>query len=434
MKPFKISVSMLRTMTVMAFVVACLTYVGYLYAQAGGRLPGFNPTSGYTVSFDVDHVANLVTYADVQEAGVPVGKVAALDRVSPDRVRVVMTLEQVAIPLHEGVTAQISEKSLAGQPVVVLADGTGPAIADGTVLADSAVKPSVQLRDVLASFDKPTRDALGGVVRSLGQSTGGRQQDISSLAGGLADIGGNGATALDAIAAQSGDLEQISLQLNQIFDALDTGHGEIAQLVSSADQVSAATAGQRPALEASMRKLPDVLGSATTASAGISSLAHSLSPVAADLRKAAPDLDDALNQLPQRSADLRGLLPTLRSVLGHAPATLDKVPDVSEKAQDFIPPAVSLLRDLNPALRYLKPYGLDISQLFTSFGAASHHYGDDGVSYIYFRPYFTAETAKPNPLKLPNSLFPSNPYPSPGGLRDLKPFVGNYPHVKRDPG
>ncbi|MDT7685150.1 MAG: phospholipid/cholesterol/gamma-HCH transport system substrate-binding protein [Pseudonocardiales bacterium] len=430
----RISSSVFRTATLVAFAVACVTFAGYLYAQAGGTLPGFNRTSGYTVSFDVDQVANLVTYADVQEAGVPVGKVDALNRVSPDRVRVVLTLEPVATPIHQGATVQISEKSLAGQPNVVLVDGTGPAFPDGTVLPASSVKPSVQLRDVLASLDKPTRDALGGVVRSLGQSTDGRQTDVSSLAEGLADIGGNGATALDAIAAQSGDLEQISRQLNQIFDSLDTGQGQIAQLVSSADRLSAATAGQRPALEATVRKLPGVLDSATTASGGISQLSGALSPVAADLRRAAPDLDDALNRLPESSADLRDLLPTLHSVLDHAPATLDKVPDFGSEARDFIPPTVSLLRDLNPALRYLRPYGLDISQIFTDFGAAYHHYGEDGGSYIYLRPFFTTGSVRPDPIKYPAFLQPSNPYPAPGGLRNLKPFTGQYPRVERDGG
>jgi phospholipid/cholesterol/gamma-HCH transport system substrate-binding protein len=420
-------------MTLIAFAAACLTFAGYLYTQAGGTLPGLNRAKDYRVSFEVDQVANLVNFSDVQIAGVPVGKVETLDHVSPDRIRIMMVLDAAATPLHQGVIAQISEKSLAGQPVVVLVDGTGPALADRAVLPDSAVKAAVQLRDVLASLDKPTRDALGGVVRSLSQATDGRQGDISALSAGLARIGGNGRTALDAIAAQSQDLEQISQQLNQIFDALDTGQGQIAQLVASSDRLTAATAAQRPALEASMRTLPGLLDSATTASDGISRVSHSLSPVAADLRKAAPDLNDALSQLPEVSSDLRGLLPSLHSVLDDAPDTLNKVPDFGKQARDFFPPAAGVLRDLNPALRYLKPYGLDMSQFFVNFGSAFHHYTDDGVGYIWLRPIFTAETVRPDPLKLPRSLFPTNPYPAPGGLKDLKPFTGTYPRVERDP-
>jgi len=428
-----ISKPVFRTATLIAFVAACATFSGYLYAQAGGPLPGFG-SKRYSASFDVPEVSNLVTFADVQEAGVPVGKVAALDRISPDAIRIVMDLDSVAAPLHQGVTVQISEKSLAGQPSVKLVDGAGPEIPNGTVLPASAVKPPVTLRDVLASLDRPTRDALGGTIRSLGQSTDGRQADVSALAAGLASIGDHGDTALDAIAAQSGDLEQISQQLGQVFDALDVGQGQIAQLVSSADRLSAATAGQRPALEASLRKLPGVLDSTKTASGDISDLSHALSPVASDLRKAGPDLNDALDDLPDDSEALRHLLPTLHSVLDDAPDTLHRVPDLGEQARDLFPPAVDALRDVNPILRYLKPYGLDITQIFTNFGGAFHHYGDDGGAYVYLRPIFGVGSLHPDPIKYPGFIQPSNPYPAPGGLRDLKPFTGSFPRVERDGG
>jgi len=430
----RISVPVFRTATLIAFVLACVTFVGYLYAQAGGSLPGFSRVRGYAVSFDTDDLANLVPFADVQSAGVPVGKVATVTRVADDRMRLVLSLDRGLTPLHEGATVQISEKSLAGQPAVQLVDGTGPAIPDGTVLPAASVKPSVRLRDVLASLDKPTRDGLGGVVRSLSQGTDGRAADLSGVMAGLADVGRNGDTALDALADQSTDLEQVSQQLDQIFDALDAGQGQIAQLVSSADRLSAATAGQRPALEASMRRLPGVLDSASTASGDISRLSHALSPVASDLRRAAPDLNDALDRLPDASSALRDVLGPLHRVLDNAPDTLDRVPDFGDRARDLFPPAVDLLRDLNPALRYLEPYGPDIAQIFTNFGGAFHHYGDDGGAFVYLRPLFTAESFRPDPITLPRSLFPANPYPGPGGLADPRPFTGRYPRVERDGG
>lgn len=430
----RISRTTYRTVTVLSFILACLAWTGYLYAQAGGKIPGVNTGRGYTISFDTDNLQNLVPYSDAEEAGVPVGKVATLTRISPDTIRVVLTLDDTVGPLHEGATVQISEKSLAGQPYVKVTDGTGPPIAPDTVLPASMVKPSVTLRDVLASLDKPTRQALGGVIRSLGQSTAGREHDISNLMAGFSDVGHNGGTALDAVAAQSADLEQVSQQLQQIFEALDVGSGQIAQLVSSADRLTVATAGQRPALEASLRTLPGALDSATVASAHISQLSHALGPVAEDLRRAAPDLNDALDELPDASLELRSLLPPLHAVLGRAPATLDEVPDFDDSARAFFPPAVNVLRDLDPALRYLKPYGLDIAQFFTHFGAVFHHYGDDGLSYVYVRPVVNPEAVRPDPVKLPNSLYPSNPYPGPGGLRDLRPFTGTYPRVERDGG
>jgi phospholipid/cholesterol/gamma-HCH transport system substrate-binding protein len=420
-----------RTATLAAFVVACLVFTGYLYGQAGGRLPGFR-TSTYTVSFEVPQVNNLVTYADVLEAGVLVGKVSSLTRDTADSVRITLRLDSVAAPLHRGATVQLSEKSLAGQPAVRLVDGTGPELPDGTLLSPADVLAPVTLRDVLASLDKPTLDALGGSIRSLGQGLDGRGPDVAAMTAGLSDIGNNGDTALDAVAAQSEDLSAISQQLNQVFDAMDTGQGQIVHLVSTANRLAMATAGQRPAVEDAMRQLPGVLASADAASVGVSRLAHGFSPVAADLRQAAPDLNESLDRLPGVTSDLRRLLPTLHSVLDHAPDTLHRVPRFGSRARDVFPAGVDVLRDLNPMLRYLKPYGADITQIFTAFGAAFHHYSDDGASYIYLRPYFTGGSLRPDPVNYPGFVQPSNPYPAPGGLRDLKPFRGKYERIERD--
>jgi phospholipid/cholesterol/gamma-HCH transport system substrate-binding protein len=431
----KISAAGFRTLTLVAFVLAIATLTGYLYAQAGGYLPGFTKTRDYRVSIDVDTVANVVPFADVQIAGVPVGKVATVSRPSNNMVRLELALDEVASPVHQGVTAQIGEKALTGQPMVRLVDGTGPAVSSGTVLPPSAVKPAVQIRDVLAGLDKPTRDALGGVVRSLSESTDGRSADLSGVMAGLSDIGKNGDTALDALAAQSADIEQVSRQLEQVFDALDTGQGQIAQLVSGADRLTAATAGQRPALEATLRKLPPVLDSATEASGDIADLSGALAPIAADLREAAPDLNAALDQLPEASRDLRRVLPPLRAVLDAAPPTLHRVPRFGKEARETFPPAIDLLRDLNPALRYLKPYGREIATTFVNFGGGMHHYGDDQASFAYLKPNFGGETPlRPGPLKLPESIYGRNPYPAPGAVNDRKPFTGTYPRVERDGG
>lgn len=432
MKMLRMSGPTGRTAALLGFVFACVVFAGYLYVQAGGRLPIVGSFGQYQVSFDVPDVGNLVTFADVQQAGVPVGKVAALNRVGSDAVRIVLALDPVATPIHQGATVQIGEKSLAGQPEVELVDGIGPAYQDGSVLPASAVKPAVTLRDVLASLDQPTRQALRGVVRSFDEGVDGRAHDVSGIAAGLADIGNNGDTALDALAAQSDDLEQISQQLSQIFDALDTGQGQIMQLVSSGNRLSRATAGQRPALEASLRKLPGLLDNTTAASADISRLAQAFAPVAADLRQAAPDLNDALGKLPPTSSDLRHLLPTLNTVLDDAPDTLNRVPNFGKDARDVFPAGVSVLRDLNPTLRYLKPYGLDIATFFTNFGDAIHHYADDGGSSLYVRPIVSPGAIKMNPVKLPRVLLDKNPFPAPGGMRDLKPFSGAYPRLERD--
>jgi phospholipid/cholesterol/gamma-HCH transport system substrate-binding protein len=267
-------------------------------------------------------------------------------------------------------------------------------------------------------------------------STDGRGRDLSSVMAGLADLGRNGNSALDAIAAQSADLRQLSTELTKVFDALDTGQGEIVDLVSNANKLTAATAGQKSNLEDTVRKLPPLLRAASSASQQLDRASGALAPIAVGLRTAAPDLNQALLQLPATSAELRRSLPPLQSVLHRAPRTLNKVPDFGDATRGLIPPTINLLLDLNPALRYIKPYGRDIVQLFTNFGASFHHYAADGAAYAYFRPIFQPLSVRAQSIKLPNGPLTNqvNPYPGPGGLTDLRPFTGTYPRVERDGG
>ncbi|MBB6374257.1 phospholipid/cholesterol/gamma-HCH transport system substrate-binding protein [Pseudonocardia eucalypti] len=430
----KISAPVYRTVTLLAFVLGIAALTGYLYANAGGYVPGFSKQRDYKVAFDVPTVANVVPFVDVYTAGVPVGKVDAIDRVANDKIRLTLALDDAVAPLHEGTKVQISEKSLTGQPMVRIEPGTGPnTYPSGTVLPESAVKPTVQLRDVLASLDKPTRDALGGVVRQLSTGTDGRQQDISGIMAGLSDLGRNGDTVLQSLSDQSADLEKVSRQLSSVMDAADVGQGQIAQLVSSADRLTSATAGQRPALEAAMRKLPGVLDSATAASDDISDISHALRPIARDLRDAAPDLSEALDDLPDATHDLRRAMGPLDDILDDAPPTLHRTGKFKDETHDFLPPATSVLKDLNPALRYIRPYGKEITAFFTNFGGTLHYFDPDGEISVRLKPYVGARSLRPNPIKMPSSIFIKNPYPAPGSYdKPLKPFTGEFPRIHRD--
>lgn len=420
-----------RTAVLIAFTAGCLGFLGYLYAQAGGALP-FVRADQYRVSFDVEQVGNVVQFADVFESGVRVGKVERLDRQADQTVRVTLTLDPIATPLHQGTTVEIIERSLLGQPAITLVDGTGAAYPDGTLLPRQAVHPPVTLRDVLASFDAPSRAALGGTLRELGAGTEDRQPEVAALARGLTGIGDKGDIVLAELAAQSNDLSQVSRQLARVFDALDVGQGQIADLVSGADRLSRATAGQRPALEATLRTLPGVMDSATAASGDISRLGNALGPVAADLRRSAPDLNDALRQMPDATADVRHLLPPLRDALDHAPDTLHRVPDFSDRAHELLPVGVDALREFNPIARYIKPYGHEIAAVFSNFGNALGRFGDDGASYLWVKLAPGVGSVRTVPLDAPQSLAPRNPYPAPGSLRDMRPFAGTYPRVHRD--
>ncbi|AIJ23307.1 MlaD family protein [Amycolatopsis methanolica] len=425
----------LRLTLVLAFVLACVVFLAFLLAQAGAKVPLMSGSRDYRVSVRVADVDNLVPFSDVRIAGIDCGKVAALTR-EGDQIRLDLELNSTAAPLHEGVTVQVSEKSLAGQSYLRLVDGAGAELPSGTTLPASAVKPSVQLHDVLASLDQPTRDALGATLRSLGQATQGSANDISRTMIGLAELGRDGHTALDAIAAQSEDLKALMTQSTTLLDALDTGQGEIASLVSDASRLTQATSAQRQAVEDALRQLPGVLDSTQLAADRFRTISGSLAPVAADLKQAAPDLNTALLTLPAATRDLRGLLPSLGVTLDRAPATLQRIPTAGGDLRALAPTVRSVLRDVNPMLRYLEPYGRDISAFFAGFNAVWAYKAEDGLTVLRLAAVNLTSQVLKTGLPLPTDVGPlrkSNPYPLPGMSATPTFNAGPYPRVEQDP-
>lgn len=422
-----------RLISVGGFVALFVGGFLYFWTGSGGDLPGITDRGRYEVSFMTDDVKNLRTTGDVSIAGVIVGEVKD-QTIENGKTRVLLSLDRSAAPLHEGATVRVGVKSIVGQSYVDVVDGKGPEIAEDSTLPDSAVREAVDIDELLATLDPKTRRELTGTVRSLGVATDGAGEDLSRLMSGLGDLGREGYTAVDAIAAQSSDLKAFIREATTLLDALDTGRGQIATVVGDARRLTEATSGQRGSIEDTMRTMPHLLASAKVATGRLGELSGSLAPVAADLRRAAPDLSTALVQVPAVSRDLRGLVPALDDTLAAAPATLDRVPTFSADVRAFIPSAQAALRDVNPMLAYLKPYGVDLGAMFASFGASMDVVAENGIRPIRVSPILNSRSFAGNPLPLTlDPLHWNNPYPKPGRAGDPAPFEGKYPRVERDP-
>lgn len=420
----------IRLVVLTLFIVGCAGAFGYLWVNSGGKLPVVTQR-GYQVSMNFPSVSNLVYDSDVMMAGVKIGKVDQIEA-QGNHAHVVVQLDS-NFPLHQGASITARQKTLIEETYLDIADGPGAPMADGSNLPDSAAKPAVELNDVLTSLDAPTRQALSGTIQSLGTGTEGRHDDISATLQGLGDLGRNGHTVLDAVSAQSQDLQHLTGATATLLTALDTRQGQIAQLVTDADTLTNATAGDAADLQSVMRQLPGLLDSTRNASGELTNLSVALQPVAANLKTAAPQLDTALQQLPATASDLRGLLPSLNGVLDRAPDTLRRVPIVSTDLDQTVASANVALGDVNPMLAYIQPYGHDVAAFFTNFAQALNRGDINGKTLRIFMVY-NEQAVKGLPINTNvGPLNKSNAYPPAGGSANPGPFTGTYPRVRKDP-
>ncbi len=416
---------------VLAIIALCVGGFAFLWTQAGGGVP---PVSGpYTVTFSTTDVKNLAPLGDVRIAGVKVGQVATQE-VSGDRARVTLSIDEEIAPLHQGATVRVGLKSVIGQQFVEIVDGRGPALDAGSTLGPDSVVPAVDIDELYATFDADTRAALSGTLRSLGPTVEDRQAEINQLADGLTRLGDEGYTAVDAIAAQGDDLRRLMTDLTQVIAALDTGRGQLADVVSQAQDIAGAAASQRSDLETSVRLLPRVVASADDALDSIDALNDDLSPVADDLRDAAPSLNNALKHLPPASAALKDLVPPLDQALATASPTLQHVPSTSTTLRGLVPVADSLLRDVNPMVAYLEPYGTDLGAFFGNFGAAIERKVENGIRPMHLAGVVNPAAVRGIPFPTGN-LLPQvtyNPYPKPLAADSTGQWTGTYPRIERE--
>lgn len=420
----------LRNAAVGGFAALAVALFGIMWVNMGGEIPLI--TGGYRAIATFDDVQNLAYDSDIREAGVPIGKVRDIRR-ADGRVDVVMEIRGAAHPVHEGATVRLRPKTLVEETYIELVDGDGPEIPDGGRLADDAEQTSVQLDDVLNALDDETRTDARQLIRSLGDITGGTEDDLARLLGGLGQLGREGGTVLDVLSAQGDDLRGLVAETTQLLALLDTGEGQIGRLVTAADSVSNATASSRDALTSTMSGLPAVVGAAGDAAEPLDELTQSLAPVARDLRAASGDLNGALTALPPLTADLRALLPDLDAALQAAPATLGEVPPVSGLLRDLLPEAEIALADLNPMLGYLEPYGPDVAAFFTNFGQALGM-ADANGHYLRAFVILNEQSFKSWPLSTNEvGVFDhSNAYPKPGQSAQPGPFEGEYPRIEEE--
>ena len=421
----KFSIERKKLLILVAFGASCLMVIGGLL-----KLSGVKVSEPYQVSVVASDVDNLVARGRVRIAGVTVGYVETAE-VTPQGAKAVISVFPEYAPLHEGVTVRVGNRSLVEETYLELKDGTGPALPSGASLPPKAVRTSTQLRDILHSLDRPTRESLRALVRSSGAATVGTRKQMDRILAGLGGLGREGVTAVDAIAAQSEDLRSLTRDTTTILQALDAGQRQIATLVDNADRLSAASGRQRTAIAATMQRLPGVLASARVAGDELTELAGSLQPVARNLRVAAPQLSSSLERLPAVTRDLRSLVPSLDNMLDSAPETLDRVPRFADDMRgDLIPSSRDILQDVNPVLGYVKPYGPEIAAFLANFNAILN-YKDEGGNH-YWRTFLAFNDSSVTGAKVV-ALTYYNPISPAGSGGRPGPFKGGFPRLERQP-
>jgi phospholipid/cholesterol/gamma-HCH transport system substrate-binding protein len=318
-----------------------------LLALAGAALWVTGGDAGHPLSARFGDVRGLVDGAPVRIAGLPAGEVTeiALDEHGMPVVRM-----RLDAPLHEGARAAVRLASLSGENnrYVALADGAGPELADGAVLALADTRSPVEFDEALQALGPRERADLKAVLGGLRAATAGRGEALAVTLERSARTLAGAADAARQVTADGPALRTLVRASAQVSSALADGRGRLGAAARSVSELLHTTATESAAVGATVAALP---GAFDGAGAALAETRRAIAPLRALVRAARP----GLGELAGASRELDPLLAGARPVLARARLLAAHAPDDLRALSGLVAHARPLLGALGPVLERMGP-------------------------------------------------------------------------------
>jgi phospholipid/cholesterol/gamma-HCH transport system substrate-binding protein len=398
----------------------------YLWIAFGGASPF--AAQGYRFTVDVPEATQLAAQSDVRISGVSVGKVVAVDSAPVgNRTRATIELRERYAPLPTDSRAILRLKSILGETYVELTPGTPSArkVADGGSLPPSAVDETVEIDEILRTFDPGTRAAWQTWMQSQAAAADGRGYDINQFFGQLPGWVEASTELFETLDAQSLAVQRTIDSTGQVFDALSERDGELSGLIVATNRLFSVTAQRNREFADIWRAFPRFERESTETLPQLTALANDADPAVRKLWPVATELGPLF-------AASRRLSPVFVEFFGVLPDVIEAsergVPAFEQFLEDLPPVFAAFqpwLRNVNPIVQYLSSFKREFASLLGNVVGAS--LGADGSEVLpgatgivnYIR---ASQTLSPEALSfLPRPLGSSrtNAYVAPGGSERL---------------
>ncbi|CAB4931963.1 unannotated protein [freshwater metagenome] len=408
-----------RLLIMIVFALSSFGALLYLWMAFGGPIP-LRPV-GYRFNVDVPQSAQLTRQADVRISGVSVGKVVALESLrEQDTTRVTIELRAKYAPIPKAARAMLRSKTLLGETYVELAPnrsaGTG-ALPDNGTLAKGAVESTVELDDVLKTFDPKTRAAFRTWQQAQAGATRGRAQDFSDTLGELPQFTDELEQLSAVLDSQGSAVRQSVSSTADVFSAISRNQGDLRRLITAGSRTFSAIGSRDRALAAIFEELPGFEREFAATMPEVTRLADRGTPVVKRLQPVATELTPSFEALNRLSPDLRALMQRLGPVVTASEAGLP----AADRILAGLPPVLDALtpftRNLNPILRQVGIGRRDLTAFLGNVTAATNATDAAGPKYLRAGAALT-----PQALAYQSRVFGQtrrNAYVAPGGAAKL---------------
>ena len=232
-----------RILAMVVFALSCFAIALSMWIQFGGTVP-LRPQS-YRVQIAFPQGTGITKNIDVRAAGIPIGAVvdSEVDRAA-GRALATIELEAEYAPLSSDARAILRRKTLLGETFVEIATGSAsaPKLADGGRLDDARVAKTVELDEVLQTYDPTTRRAFRIWQQELGTAIGDRGESVNNALGQLPDFTRKGTDLLAVLDEQETAVRGLVRDTGAVYSALSQDEGQLRALIENSHGVFSQTA------------------------------------------------------------------------------------------------------------------------------------------------------------------------------------------------
>jgi phospholipid/cholesterol/gamma-HCH transport system substrate-binding protein len=335
------------------------------------------PREDYSVKVVMDSAENLAVGGKVWIDGFDSGWVEDIEA-KDGKAIVTAGIDPRNAPLHAGTTARIQWYAALGERILTLYPGpaSNPELPNGGLL--KAQSDQVEVDQVLAALDSPTRQKLDGLIDSLHATTAGKEPDVAATLRAAGPTVQAAGAIFDAVGRDGPAVHQLVQQLQQMIQVTARQQGDVAGTVSGLDRFAGAVATQQSQLSDTLHELPSTLHTANDTLKDIPPAADSASDMLHDLHGATRQLPGIADDLAPFVHDLRPTLRDLGPTLRSASDFLDTSPRLLDGTHTVLPEARDFVKGYQPAISFLRPYTPELMGWIQNWGKNFAAYDSQG--------------------------------------------------------
>jgi virulence factor Mce-like protein len=346
--------SLARVFAMVAFTLSCVGLLLYLWLQFGGPVPLKPKDFHFKVAFD--EAALLVENADVRISGLDVGKVTGkeLDERGGKTIAEIQ-IDQEFAPIPADTRARLRQKAILGETYVQLSPGSAsaPDLEEGALLPRAAVEETVEIDEIVRTFDAETRRNFQGWIRELARAIeDDRGEDLNDALGNLPRFVASGEDVLAVLDAEEPALRRLILNSGRALAAVNERRGQLGELIVNANNLMSALASRNESLADAIFIFPTFLDESRATLARLRQFAIDTRPLVRDLEPVMRDLRPTLRNVGRLAPNLESLFRDLDPLIDESPRTLPSAARFLAGAEPVFEALHIYLPELNPILSF----------------------------------------------------------------------------------